>query len=416
MKPADSKRAVRFVVLVVLIDAMGFGIVMPVLPRIVMELGHVDLVEATRIGGWLGIVYAGVQFLTGPLMGNLGDRFGRRPVILGSLGGFAVDYALMGFAPSLGWLFLGRALAGLFGASYGPAGAVLADVSAPEERAKHFGMIGAAFGIGFVLGPAIGGLLGELGHRAPFYAAAMLAGLNFLIGLVAFPETLTSEHRRPFLWRRANPLGALLALRDATGVLPVAFAMFWWNLAGMVYPATWSFFAITAFNWSPGMIGASLAWAGILMAVAQMLLVGPMVRHFGERRAAEIGIVAAVCEFLAYLFIRDGWIVFPVMLVLAIQSCVMPAMNGMMSRRVAADRQGELQGFNGSIAAIGSIIAPALYNPALAWFTAPDAPIHLPSIIFVIAAVAGLIALLTLLVTPHAHWQGGAATRTQAPS
>jgi DHA1 family tetracycline resistance protein-like MFS transporter len=403
---SDSARAVRFVVLVVLIDAMGFGIVMPVLPRIVMDLGHVGLAEATRIGGWLGIVYAGVQFLTGPLMGNLGDRFGRRPVILGSLGGFAVDYALMGFAPSLSWLFLGRALAGLFGASYGPAGAVLADVSAPEDRARHFGMIGAAFGVGFVLGPAIGGLLGELGPRAPFYAAALLAAANFLIGVVAFPETLAPANRRTFAWRRANPLGALLSLRSAAGVLPVAFAMFWWNLAGMVYPAAWSFFAIAAFDWSPGMIGASLAWAGILMAIAQMLLVGPMVKRFGERRAAVIGISAAVLEFLAYLFIRDGWMVFPVMMVLAVQSCVMPAMNGMMSRRVAADQQGELQGFNGSIAAIGAIIAPAIYNPALAWFTGPAAPFYLPSIIFVLAAAAGLIALAALILTPRAHWHG----------
>lgn len=404
MKVAASARAVRFVVLVVLIDAMGFGIIMPVLPRIVMQLGHVDLAEATRIGGWLGIVYAGVQFLTGPLMGNLGDRFGRRPVILGALGGFAVDYALMGFAPSLSWLFAGRAFAGLFGASYGPAGAVLADVSAPEERARHFGMIGAAFGVGFIIGPALGGLLGELGPRAPFHAAALLAAANFLIGLVAFPETLRPELRRPFAWKRANPLGALLALRRAKGVLPVAMAMFWWDLAGMVYPATWAFFAIAAFGWGPSMIGVSLAWAGVLMAGAQMLLVGPMVKRFGERRAAAIGIGAAVLEFLAYLFVRDGWMVFPVMLVLMIQSCVMPAMSGMMSRRVAADQQGELQGFNGSIQAVGAVLAPALYNPALAWFTGPSAPIHLPSIVFVIAAAAGLVALATLLLTPHAHW------------
>jgi MFS transporter, DHA1 family, tetracycline resistance protein len=405
MESVTARRAVRFVILVVLIDAMGFGIIMPVLPRIVMDLGHVGLADATRIGGWLGIVYAGVQFLTGPLMGNLGDRFGRRPVILGSLGGFAADYALMGFAPSLGWLFLGRALAGLFGASYGPAGAVLADVSAPEDRARHFGMIGAAFGIGFVLGPAIGGLLGEWGARAPFHAAALLAGVNVLIGLFAFPETLAPGNRRPFRWARANPIGALVSLRRAPGVLPVAFAMFWWNLAGMVYPATWSFFAIAAFGWSAGMIGASLAWAGILMAVAQMLLVGPMVTRFGERRAAAIGIAAAVAEFLAYLFIRDGWLVFPVMLVLAIQSCVMPAMSGMMSRRVAADQQGELQGFTGSIAAIGSVIAPAAYNPTLAFFTGTSAPLYLPSIVFVLAAIAGLVALITVMVTPRAHWR-----------
>src|SRR4051794_37218107 len=227
---ASNRSAARFVVLTLLIDAIGFGIVMPVLPGIVMKLGHVGLADATRIGGWLGVIYATVQFVSGPTMGNLGDRFGRRPIILGSLAGFAADYALMGFAPSLGWLFVGRALAGVFGASFGPAGAAMADLSAPEDRARPFGMIGGAFGVGFVVGPAIGGLLGEFGARAPFYAAAALAALNFLIGLTTFPETLARENRRPFQWRRANPLGALLALRGHRGVIPVAFASFWWNL------------------------------------------------------------------------------------------------------------------------------------------------------------------------------------------
>lgn len=399
---APNRSAVRFVVLTVLVDAIGFGIVMPVLPGIVMKLGHVGLADATRIGGWLAVVYAAVQFLSGPTVGNLGDRFGRRPIILGSLAGFAADYALMGFAPTLAWLFVGRALAGLFGASFGPAGAAMADLSAPEERARHFGMIGAAFGVGFVVGPAIGGLLGEFGPRAPFHAAAALALLNFVFGLFVFPETHKLENRRPFSWRRANPLGALFSLRQYKGVLPVAFASFWWNLAGMVYPTTWAFFAIAAFNWTPGVIGASLALVGLLMAASQMLLVDRVVKRVGERRAAEIGICFAVTGFVAYTFVRTDWLVFLFFVLTAMQSLVMPSINGMMSRRVPADAQGELQGFGGSIAALGAIIAPAIYNPALAWFTRPGAPFRFPGIPFAMATVAALIALGTLLVMRRA--------------
>lgn len=399
--PVSNQSAVRFVVLTVLIDAVGFGIIMPVLPGIVMKLGHVGLADATRIGGWLGVLYAAVQFLTGPTMGNLGDRFGRRPIILGALAGFAIDYGLMGFAPSLGWLFLGRALAGLFGASFGPAGAAMADLSAPEDRARHFGMIGAAFGIGFVIGPAIGGLLGEIGPRAPFYAAALLATANFLFGIFAFPETHRPENRRPFSWKRANPLGALIALRRHSGVLPVAFASFWWNLAGMVYPATWAFFAIAAFGWTPGLIGASLALVGLLMALSQLFVVGRVVKRVGERRAAEIGIGCGMAGFVAYALLHTGWLAFVILAVTAMQSLVMPALNGLMSRRVPADAQGELQGFGGSIAALGAIAAPALYNPAIAWFTEPRAPFWFPGVAFAMATVAALVALVTLLLMPR---------------
>ena len=402
---ASNRSAARFVILTLLIDAIGFGIVMPVLPGIVMKLGHVGLADATRIGGWLGVIYASVQFLTGPLIGNLGDRFGRRPVILGCLAGFTIDYALMGFAPSLAWLFVGRALAGLFGASYGPAGAAMADLSTPEDRARHFGMIGAAFGIGFVVGPAIGGLLGELGPRAPFQAAAMLSLLNFLFGLFVFPETHKVENRRAFEWKRANPLGALVALRRHKGVLPVAFASFWWALAHMIYPSTWSYFAIAAFGWTPGLIGASLTLVGLLMALSQVLLVGRVVKRFGERHAAEIGIGFAMSAFLIYTFLRTGWLVFPVLALTAMQSLVMPSMNGMMSRRVPADAQGELQGFGGSIAALAAIIAPAIYNPALAFFTGTGAPVYFPGIAFAMAAVSAGVALCILFAIRRASVQ-----------
>lgn len=410
MSASHNNNAVRFVILTVLIDAIGFGIIMPVLPSVVMRLGHIGLAQATEIGGWLGMIYAAVQFVTGPLVGNLGDRFGRRPVLLGSLAGFAADYALMGFAPTLGWLFLGRALAGFFGASYGPAGAALADVSTPEDRAKLFGMIGAAFGVGFIVGPALGGLLGEFGDKAPFHAAAALAACNLILGLIAFPETLSAERRRPFQWRRANPVGAIMALGKLPGLLPVAFALFWWNLAGMVYPVAWSWFTIAAFNWSPGQIGASLTWVGAVMALSQIFVVGRLVKRFGERRAAEIGILVATLGFVIDAVVPKGWMLYPAMLVIAFQAAVMPAMSGLMSRRVPPTQQGELQGFTGSVAAIGSILAPALYNPALAWFTGPAAPFHFPGIVFALSTVMGMIALLTLIVLRPAPAQIPPAT------
>lgn len=395
-KPAPPPRAIWFVLLAVLVDSIGFGIVTPVLPGIVMKLGHVDLSEATRIGGWLGVTYAAVQFLTGPLVGNLGDRFGRRPVLLGALAGYAADYALMGFAPTLGWLFAGRALAGLFGASFGPAGAAIADISAPEERSRYFGMIGAAFGIGFIVGPAIGGLLGEFGPRAPFHAAAVLAGANVLFGLFAFPETLKPELRRPFSLARANPLGALRALGRLHGVMPLLFAAFVWQIAGMIYPVTWAFFAIAAFGWTPGLIGLSLTMVGVLMAASQMFLTGRVVRRLGERRASMLGMIGAAVQFAAYTVIHQGWMVFVVMLIMPLQSLVFPALSGLMSRKVPADAQGELQGFSGSIASIAAIIAPAIYSPALAYFTSPAAPFRFVGVAFAMAVVLALIAFAIL--------------------
>lgn len=395
-KPAPPPRAIWFVLLAVLVDSVGFGIVTPVLPGIVMKLGHVDLSEATRIGGWLGVTYAAVQFLTGPLVGNLGDRFGRRPVLLGALGGYAVDYALMGFAPTLGWLFAGRALAGLFGASFGPAGAAIADISAPEERSRYFGMIGAAFGIGFIVGPAIGGLLGEFGPRAPFHAAAVLAGANVLFGLFAFPETLKPELRRPFSLARANPLGALRALGRLHGVMPLLIAAFVWQVAGMIYPVTWAFFTIAAFGWTPGLIGLSLTVVGLLMAASQMFLTGRVVRRLGERRASMLGMIGASVQFAAYTVIHQGWMVFVVMLIMPLQSLVFPALSGLMSRKVPADAQGELQGFSGSIGSIAAIIAPAIYSPALAYFTSPAAPFRFVGVAFAMAVALALIAFAIL--------------------
>ena len=388
-----------FIIATILIDAIGFGIIIPVLPRLVMEVGHLDLAQATWMGGWLSVVYAMMQFLCGPLAGNLGDRFGRRPVLLLALAGLSVDYVIMGFAPTLAWLFVGRMLAGVFGASFSPATAALADITAPEERAQRFGLIGAAFGIGFIVGPALGGLLGEFSHRAPFYAAAALAGVNFTFGLFRFPETLAAENRRGFSLARANPVGALMAARKLRGVLGLAGILLLWNIASMAYPATWAYFAIAQYGWSSRMIGVSLTCAGIGMAIVQVKILGPVVARLRERRTAMIGTGVAAAGYMTYALVPIAWVGLIVVFITALQALVQPSLTALISQRAPANAQGEMQGFIGSLNGIGSIAGPLLFNPALAWFTGPTAPVHFPGAAFVIAAGFALLAFVALAMT-----------------
>ncbi len=391
--------ATIFIVATILIDSIGFGVVIPVLPRLVMEVGQFDLAQATWMGGWLSVVYAAMQFLCGPLAGNLGDRFGRRPVLLLSLAGLSIDYLIMGFAPSLLWLFVGRLLAGVFGASFSPASAALADITPPEQRAKRFGLIGASFGIGFIIGPALGGLLGELDHRAPFYVAAALAGINFTFGLFFFPETLAKEYRRSFSLARANPVGALLSARKMRGVLGLAGILLLWNIASMIYPATWAYFAIAQYGWSNGMIGVSLVLAGVAMAIVQVKILGPVVARFRERRTAMIGTAVAATGYLTFALVPYAWVGLVVVAITGLQALVQPSITALMSQRAPTDAQGEMQGFIGSLNAIGAIAGPLLFNPALAWFTSAEAPVRFPGAAFVIASAFALCAFTALAMT-----------------
>lgn len=394
-------RAAPFILFTVLIDSIGFGIVIPTLPSLLMQVGHFDLPRATQVGGWLAMLYALVQFAAGPTVGNLSDRFGRRPVLLGSLAGYAIDYALLAVANSLPLFFIGRALAGLFGATYGPCLAALADVTPPEQRARVFGLVGAAFGIGFVIGPAFGGLLGEYGHRVPFAAAAALAGLNFLYGLFVFPETLTPALRRPFNWRRANPLGAIVVVRSVPGLTAIVATYFLWQLASMIYPSIWAYYGMANFGWSSGMIGLSLAFVGAIMATSQVLVTGRMVARFGERHTAQIGLTGALLAFTGFAIVGNGWIGLSILLLNGIMSLVQPSLSAMLSQRVPANSQGELQGIGGSVMALGAVIAPMIYNPTLAWFTGPSAPFRWPGAPFVVAALFVILTMLTLSRTPH---------------
>jgi DHA1 family tetracycline resistance protein-like MFS transporter len=394
---ATSRNPLIFVLLTVLIDTIGFGVIMPVIPQLIMQIAAVDLSGAARLGGFLLVVFAVLQFLFGPVIGNLSDRFGRRPVLLISLLAFGANYALMGLAPNLAWLFVGRALTGIAGAVFGPANAFVADVTPPEKRAQSFGLIGAAFGLGFVLGPVLGGFLGELGPRAPFFAAAGLAFSNFVYGLIVLPETLPPERRRPFLWSRANPLGTLLAFRGNKRLLALVFAAFVWQLAFHVYPATWAYFVIAKFKLTPAAIGGTLALSGLSMALVQGLLTGRIVTRLGEARAAPVGVLVGMIAFLSYAFMSESWMLYPTLLLGGLQGIAMPAINASMSKLLGPERQGELQGGIASMMGLSAIVGPLALTETMARYSAPSASVYFPGAAFLLAALLAFLCFVLLL-------------------
>jgi DHA1 family tetracycline resistance protein-like MFS transporter len=367
MLPRFSHRAIPIVLAAAAVDAIGFGIVMPVLPELVTTLGHMDLAEATKVSGWLLAVFAIAQFFAGPVLGNLGDHFGRRPVLIAAMVAFAIDYALMAWAPTLAWLFLGRIAAGIAGSSMGPAGAVIADVMPADKRAAAFGLLGAAFGIGFIVGPALGGLVAGMGVRAPFIVAGVLAAVNALAMLFLLPETLAAENRRPFRIRDAHVVGAFRPLFHAGKAAPLLAAWFLWQLGGIVYPTVWAFWASIRFDWTATQIGWSLAWVGFLQLLVQLFLTERTVKRLGERTTAVVGLACGAATLLAYAFATQPWQVYAFFLVGALQALAWPAMNGLLSRMVDATRQGALQGGLGSMNSVAAIFGPLIAAQSLAW-------------------------------------------------
>lgn len=400
----SSRNPLIFIFITRLIDAIGFGIVLPVLPDLLVHIGPMSMPDATRIGGLLGATYAFFQFFCGPLMGNLSDRFGRRPVILASLACFAVDYAVMGFAPTVALLFVGRAIAGIAGAVYSPANAYIADVTEPKDRAQAFGRIGAAFGLGFILGPVIGGWMGDaFGPRAPFFAAAALAGANFIFGLFVLPESLPKERRRAFSIMRANPLGTIMALRQYPMIVALIVAVFVWQCAQNVYPSSWSFYCAENFHWDTRMIGISFMVTGIGMAVVQFGATGWFVKRLGEARTAILGISIATVACICYGFIRDGWMVFAVQPWAALQAIAYPSITALMSQQVPGDQQGELQGGVAGVSSLSQILGPFLMTQTLATFTGPGAPFYFPGAAFLLAAVLMITCLVLLSAQLRMH-------------
>ena len=394
---AVAHRAIPIVVAAAAIDVIGFGIITPVLPQLITQLGHLDLPAATRVGGWMLATFALTQFVAGPIVGNLGDRYGRRPVLLAAMLAFAIDYGLQAVAPTLAWLFLGRAIAGVTGAIYGPAGAVIADVSPPDKRAAGYGLLGAAFGIGFVVGPALGGLVATLGPRVPFIVAGLLALANFAVMFFLLPETLAPENRRPFSLRESTVVGAFRPLFAAGNASSLLIAWFLWQLGSIVYPATWSFWATIRFGWGPKEIGWSLAWVGLLMGLVQVLLTGRAVARLGEWRAAVIGLACGAGCILAYAFVTQPWQVYAFFLVGALGALGWPAMNGLLSRLVDATHQGALQGGIGSLNSVAAVLGPLIATQSLAWGAARG----FDGAAFLVAGtLIGLAALIIALRVP----------------
>ncbi len=397
----SKPHSVFFIIVTIFIDAIGFGITMPVLPRLVMEIGGLTLADAISVGAWIGFAMALASFFAAPVLGNISDWLGRRRVLLLALAGLTVDYLLLALVHTLPLLFAARIISGIFGGSYAAAQAAIADVTEPAQRARHFGFVGAAFGVGFITGPVIGGLLGEADPRMPFIAAAALAGLNFLYGMTVFPETLPEDRRRPFDWRRANPLGALRTARQMRGMLLITAILTLWQIASLVYPMTWSWYGIAQFGWSSGMIGASLAAVGVVFAIAQSSMTGPLVARWGERNAASVGMIGAMLCFVGYAFATRSWMAFAIMPLLAIQSLVQPSLMALLSRRATPETQGEMQGIAAMAMGIGSLIAPLLLTGVMAHFTGPRAPVHFPGAAFLVATVFALLALALLRQLPE---------------
>jgi DHA1 family tetracycline resistance protein-like MFS transporter len=406
---APQRGVIPFILMMMLIDAMGIGISIPVAPRLIMDLTGRSVSDAAGMGGLLMAAYAVMQFLFSPVLGNLSDHFGRRPVLLGSLAALCVDYLVMGLAPTIGWLFVGRLLAGSAGATYPTANAVIADVTPATGRARYFGMIGAAWGVGFILGPVLGGLLGSFGPRVPFFAAAGLVMVNLLLGLLVFKETLAMENRRPFALKRSHLGAALMELRAYPVALLLLAVVVLYQIAHDVLPATWTFYVIERFHWGPREIGLSLAAVGVCTAIVQGGLVGPITRRLGDRASVYLGLLLGAASMIGYaLAPSTSWLLLAIAIG-AFMGLTMPALQSVMTRNVAANAQGELQGAIAGINSLIAIVAPLAMTQLFRTFTSATPPLglHLPGATFLVGALVLAIGALV--------FRGAVKQRASAP-
>ncbi len=381
------KAAVSFIFITLLIDVMGWGLIIPVMPKLISELKGIPVNEASSYGALLLSVYAITQFLFAPVIGNLSDKYGRRPVLLSSMLGFGIDYIFLALAPTYGWLFVGRIIAGFTGASFTTAAAYIADVSTAETRAKNFGMIGAAFGLGFVIGPALGGLLAGFGVRAPFYAAAGLCLLNALYGYFVLPESLDKEHRRPFEWKRANPLGSLKFLQKTPGIGGLAICYFLIYLAAQAVQGNWNFFTIYRFSWSEKMVGISLAVVGLLVGAVQAGLTRVVNPKLGNEKSIYLGLFLYTVGLVLFAFATEGWMMFAFLVPYCLGGIAGPSLQATLAQHVAPNQQGELQGALTGLMSLTTIIGPLMMNNLFTFFTSEKAPFHFPGVSFLLAAI-----------------------------
>ncbi len=390
-----SRLTLACILLTILLDMIGVGIIVPVLPKLLEELTGGGIADAAVIGGYLVFVYASMQFFFSPILGNLSDRFGRRPVLLCSLLGLTFDYLMMSIAPVVWYLFIGRVIAGIAGAAVATATAYMADITPPHKRTHRFGLIGAAFGLGFIIGPVVGGELGEFGPRVPFYAAAGLAFANFLFGLFVLPESLPRHSRRKFDIRRANPFGAAMALRQYPVVLWLLAVLFSFSLAAQALPTVFSYFTVEVFHFTSSNIGRALGAFGIGFAICQALLVGPMVKTLGEPPVALLGLLAAIVAFAGVAFTDQVFFLYTFIMIGAVSGLAAPAINGVLSRQVPDNAQGELQGAVNAANSLATIIGPLAATQIFSYFTtAPSSPGYFPGAPFVAAAFCVVLALV----------------------
>ncbi len=385
MKSGNS--AIIFIFITLLIDVIGLGIIIPILPALMTELTGESVAEASVEGGWLMFAYAIMTFLFSPILGNLSDRYGRRPIILFSLLGLGIDYLFMAFAPTLTWLLVGRIVSGIMGASFTTASAYIADISTPEKRAQNFGLVGAAFGLGFIIGPVIGGLLGGYGSRIPFFAAAALSLINFIYGVFVLPESLSLENRRNFDWRRANPFGALKTIRKHKEVAGIVLSLFFLYWASFSVQGTWSYYTKYLFNWSESEIGYSLAAVGFMAALVQGYLIRKINPKLGNKKSIVLGILLYTSGLVLFSLANEGWMMYAILIPYCLGGITIPAMQSEMAKYVPANEQGELQGALTAVNSITAIIGPVSMTTIFAYFASTSAPFYFPGAAFFAGAI-----------------------------
>lgn len=398
MKGIVNKNSLTFIFITILIDCIGIGIIIPVIPDLIKQISGENTSNAATIGGWLGFAYALMSFVFSPILGGLSDKFGRRPIILISLLGLGIDYVFCALSPTIGWLFFGRILAGMCGASFTTASAFIADVSNDENRAKNFGMVGAAFGLGFIIGPLIGSLFGSFNTRMPFYAAATLSILNFIYGYFVLPESLSLNQRRNFDWKRANPFGSLKQLSKQKIVINLILIMFLLELAGQAMPNVWSFFCIERFNWSQKQIGISLATVGIAIAIVQGGLIGWAKNKFGEINSLIIGLVFNTIGFILFSVANQSWMMYVFLIPFALGGFAIPNIQSIITQKVPSNEQGELQGGLTSLISLTAIIGPLIMTSSFTFFTKSNSTLYFPGISFAIGSILSIFALILSII------------------
>ncbi len=396
----QNKKALSFIFITLVIDCIGLGIIVPVTPSLIKELIGGDINTAAIYGGWLAFSYAIMQFICSPILGGLSDRFGRRPIILLSLLGLGIDYLFLSVAPNIFWLFIGRIIAGIGGASFTSATAYITDVTTPEKRAQGFGMIGAAFGIGFILGPLLGSLLSTFGLRAPFVGAAILSLLNFVYGYFVLPESLALENRRKFDWKRANPVGSLLHLKKHhPSIIKIIIAIFLVYLAGNAMPSIWTYFTIYQFGWNEQWVGYSLAFVGLCVGIVQGGLIRIIVPKIGQKNAAFIGFFLYFIGFNLFAFANQSWMMFAFIIPYALAGITVPSLQGIVTSQIEANAQGELQGTITSLISLTSILGPLLMTNLFYHFTKDTTAIHFPGAPFFAGGLLTIVAIIIVLPT-----------------